>query len=53
MDPKVIATVNEIPPADSSIHAWVEALAQEASGDSAATVEYLPNAAGGYDVVVR
>ena len=53
MDPKVIATINEVPPIGSSTYDWVEALAQEATGDSTATVQYVPNDSGGYDVVVR
>ena len=53
MDPKVIVTINEVPPIGSSTYDWVEALAQEATGDSAAAVQYVPKDAGGYDVVVR
>lgn len=51
MDPKVVATVNEIPPPDSSAQEWIETLAEEAYGSG--VVEYVANDSGGYDVVVK
>lgn len=50
-DPRLVATVNDVPPSDSSTQDWVEALAEEMYGTD--NVYYVPNDSGGYDVYVQ